>query len=254
MKILALDDEALALTVLINSIKQAMSCSDEDIVSYDAPSDALEYLKNNSVDVVFCDYSMPTMNGIDFAREVKSINPKTDIVFVTGYDAYAIDAVNAVSPQGYILKPVSKEKIETVIGNLHEELPHTGLYIQTFGMFNVFYNGSPVQFKVKKSLELLAYLVNSGGSCTRRELTAVLYEDKNEDNAVRYFKDAIRCLTDTLAEIGAQDMIIRGFNSYSVDRSKLNCDLYEYLDGNINLFRGEYMSQYSWAEYRVNSL
>ena len=248
MKILALDDEQLALSVLVNSIKEAMGSGEEDILSFDSAINALDYMKQNAVDVVFCDYSMPRMNGIEFAKEVKMINPTTDIVFVTGFDEYAIEAVNAVSPQGYILKPVSKEKVEAVIGNLRASLPHPGLYIQTFGMFNVFYNGSPVNFKVKKSLELLAYLINSGGTCTRRDLTAVLYEDKEEANAVRYFKSAVRCLIDTLAEVGADDIITRGFNSYSVDKSKIKCDLYEFLDGNVNLYRGEYMSQYSWAE------
>ena len=254
MKILALDDEQLALSVLVNSIKEAMGSGTEEILSFESAIDALDYMKQNSIDVVFCDYSMPRMNGIEFAKEVKMINPTTDIVFVTGFDEYAIEAVNTVSPQGYILKPVSKEKVEAVMGNLHASLPHPGLYIQTFGMFNVFYNGSPVSFKVKKSLELLAYLINSGGTCTRRDLTAVLYEDKDENNAVRYFKSAVKCLVDTLAEIAADDIIVRGFNSYSIDKSKVSCDLYEFLNGNVNLFRGEYMTQYSWAEFREYGL
>lgn len=251
MKILALDDEELALSVLVDSIKKAIGSEAEEILSFDSAADAIDYLQQNTVDVVFCDYNMPRMNGIEFAKKVKIINPKTDIVFVTGFDEYAIEAVNAVSPKGYILKPVSKEKVEAVTKNLHEKLFHTGLYIQTFGMFNVFYNGTPVNFKVKKSLELLAYLIDSGGTCTRRDLTSVLYEDKEEDNAVRYFKAAVRCLIDTLAEIGMDNIIIRGFNSYSVDKSKISCDLYEFLTGNVNLFRGEYMSQYTWAEYRM---
>lgn len=249
MTVIALDDEKPALSLLKKSIAAAIP--DADIATFTEPSAALGFIADNKTDAVFCDYNMPGMNGIDFAREVKRQSPVTDIVFVTGYDEYAPAAVNAVCPQGYITKPVSKKKIEDVLGNLHikSETAKCGLYIQTFGRFNVLYNGMPVDFKVKKSLELLAYLVSSGGGCTRRELTAVLYEDKEEQNAVRYFTDALKCLLSTLESIGCEDILVRKFNSYSVDRSRFSCDLYEYLDGNVNLFRGEYMSQYEWAEF-----
>lgn len=252
MRIVAVDDEELALAVLCKSIEAAIA--DAEITSFGLPGEALEYIENNNVDAVFCDYNMPKMNGIAFAKAIKAIKPQTDIVFVTGYEEYAIEAVNAVSPKGYIVKPVSKKKVETVLANLHETTQGSGLFVQTFGMFNVLYNGNPLKFQVKKSLELFAYLINSGGTCTRRELTAVLYEDKEEENAVRYFKDAVRSLVSALDEVGQKDVLIRGFNSYSVDRSKIQCDLYDFLAGNVNLFRGEYMSQYSWAEFEIPNI
>lgn len=251
MKVVALDDESIALAVLVKAIEGALP--DSEVTGFELPYPALEYVKSNDTDVVFCDYSMPGMNGIEFAQQVKEVSPKTDIVFVTGYDEYAVEAVNAVSPQGYIVKPVSKSKIQAVLKNLHTETVKKGIYVQTFGMFNVFYDGVPVEFKVKKARELLAYLIDSGGECSRRDLTAVLYEDRDEKNAVRYFANAIKCLTSTLKEIDAEDILIHRFNSYSVDRSRFTCDLYDYLDGNVNLFRGEYMSQYSWAEMRVGT-
>ena len=248
MKIVALDDENLALAVLEKSIAGAIP--DAQTTCFSSAEKALEYIRTcDGTDAVFCDYSMPGMNGIEFAKRVKQISPKTDIVFVTGYDEYAPAAINAVCPQGYIVKPVSKKKIADVLGNLHIQSEKSGMYIQTFGMFNVFYKGISVEFKVKKSMELLAYLVNSGGNCTRRELTAVLYEDKDEQNAVRYFKDAVKCLTETLEKIGSGGVFLHGFNSYSVDRNKIQCDLYEYRNGNVNLYSGEYMTQYEWAEF-----
>ena len=249
MRIVALDDEKLALTLLKKSIEGAIP--DGEITDFTQPLAALEFISENKTDAVFCDYQMPGMNGIDFAKRVKQQSPKTDIVFVTGYDEYAPAAINAVCPQGYITKPVSKKKIQEVLCNLHMETEGVkkGLYIQTFGRFNVWYNGAPVEFKVKKSLELLAYLIHSGGGCPRRELTAVLHEDKEERNAVRYLAEAVKCLSATLGEIGCGDILIRKFNSYGVDSTRFSCDLYEYLKGNINLYRGEYMTQYEWAEF-----
>lgn len=251
MKVLALDDERPALTVLKNAIQSAIP--DSEIVTFGQPDDALEYISSNPVDAVFCDYIMPSMNGIEFGKRVKTVLPNADIVFVTGYDEYAINAVNTLSPQGYIVKPVSKSKIEAVLGNLHINEVKSGLYARTFGAFDVFFNGNPVEFKIKKSKELFAYLIDRGGTCTRRELTAVLYEDKDESNAVRYLTGAVKCLSETLDLLGFPNVFIRHFNSYSVDERLLSSDLYDYRKGNLNLFNGEYMIQYSWAEYKQES-
>lgn len=248
MKVLALDDEKPALAVLEKAIKEALP--DAETVSFSLPSDALAYITENPVDVVFCDCNMPEINGIDFGKRVKKIFPKTDIVFVTGYDDYAINAVNSVAPQGYILKPISKSKILSVLDNLHTNISSNGLYVKTFGTFDVTYDGVPVEFKVKKAKELFAFLIDKGGSCTRRELTAVLYEDRDENNAVRYLTDAVKCLTETLKKYNAEKAFSRHFNSYSVDSRYFSCDLFEYMNGNLNLFNGEYMSKYSWAEYK----
>lgn len=248
MKVLAVDDEKPALAVLEKAISSAIP--DAEIITFNSSCDALDYIKENPVDVVFCDYVMPEYNGIEFGKRVKSHLPKADIVFVTGYDEYVVNAVNTLAPQGYILKPVSKSKIESVLGNLHTESIKSGLYVKTFGTFDIFYDGTAVDFKIKKAKELFAYLLDKGGSCTRRELTAGLYEDKEENNAVRYLTDCVKCLTDTLSSLGSGKAFVRRFNSYSVDSRYFTSDLAEYQNGNINLFNGEYMSQYSWAEYK----
>ncbi|MCR5487116.1 MAG: hypothetical protein K6F35_06245 [Lachnospiraceae bacterium] len=52
-------------------------------------------------------------------------------------------------------------------------------------------------------------------------------------------------------------MIIRKYGLLGIDASKIDCDYYAYRDGNpaaVNAFRGEYMSQYSWAEKTLGSL
>lgn len=253
MKILALDDEKIALAVLCSAIESAVPGA--EILSFRSPELALEALRQSAVDVVFCDYKMPGMTGIEFGRQLKRFRPRTDIVFVTGFSEYAADAVNELVPQGYIVKPVSPAKIETVLKNLHSAVGRPGLYAQTFGNFELFFNRKPVVFKVKKAKELLAYLIDrNGASVTRRDLLAVLYEDRDENNARRYLTDAVSCLTETLTELDAKSVFIRRFNSYAVDKSGLSCDLFDYMDGRIDLFRGEYMTQYAWGEFSLGEL
>lgn len=247
MNILALDDEKIALSVLVSAIRSAIP--DAEIIPFFQPQAALEYMKSSPVDVVFCDYKMPGLNGIEFGKLAKAIRPATDIVFVTGYGEYAVEAVNTLAPQGYIVKPVSRSKIEAVIGNLHQQTQQNGIYIHTFGAFEVFCKGAPLNFKVRKAKEMLAYLVDRGGAtCTRKELTAVLYDGRNEKNAVRYFTDCVKCLTDTLDSVGAGQLLVRRFNSYAVDKTWFQCDLFDYYAGSYNLYRGEYMTQYEWAK------
>ena len=52
-------------------------------------------------------------------------------------------------------------------------------------------------------------------------------------------------------EIGQTDVLIRGSGTVAVDRSKVDCDYFRMLDGDmsaVNAYRGEYMKQYSWAQ------
>lgn len=253
MKILALDDEKIALAVLCSAIEAAIPGA--EILPFRSPDAALEELRRSPVDAVFCDYKMPGMTGIEFGLQLKHFRSRTDIVFVTGYGEYAADAVNQLVPQGYIMKPVSPAKVEAILKNLHGRIGHQGLYAHAFGTFELFYNRTPVHFKVKKAKELLAYLVDrNGATVTRRDLLTVLYEDRDENNARRYLTDAVSCLTETLAEYGAEEVFIRHFNAYAVDKSRLACDLFDFYDGDLSLFRGEYMTQYDWGEYSLAEL
>jgi hypothetical protein len=58
-------------------------------------------------------------------------------------------------------------------------------------------------------------------------------------------------LKKTFSEIGAENILIRRRGAIGVDTSRMDCDYYRFLKGDlqaINAFTGEYMRQYSWAE------
>lgn len=61
----------------------------------------------------------------------------------------------------------------------------------------------------------------------------------------------------SLTSAGIGDIFIKRRNYYAIDTSKLVCDMYEYENGNpaaMNLFNGEYMTQYSWSELTLGNL
>ena len=105
IKTILIDDERMALEQLKYIVEQYEDI--ELIKSFSDPIEALQEFKDIKPDLVFLDISMPGLNGFMVAEEIKNISPKTEIVFVTGYDDYAIQAFE-LNAMDYILKPISK--------------------------------------------------------------------------------------------------------------------------------------------------
>ncbi len=246
MKILLVDDEKLQLTRLEESVKSVLPTA--DIVSYTNPVLALNENKKQKIDIAFLDIEMPGLNGIQLAKSLKSINPKINIVFVTAFNRFALDAMK-IHASGFVTKPVNEEKVFEEINGLRypvELTPTKKLQIKCFGNFEVFHNGQPLKFTYSKSKELFAYLVDREGSAINiNELNAVLWEEDHTS----YLRNLISDIQKTLAAIGASDVFIKRHNECYIDTTKVDCDAYEYKNNNpeaIRMYRGEYMYQYSW--------
>ncbi|MBR4375346.1 MAG: response regulator [Treponema sp.] len=257
MNLLCVDDEPLILEDLVSVCREIDSvCSVE---SFTKVSDAINFVKDgaNEIDVAILDIDMPEMNGLDLAKKLKEIRPRIEIIFLSGFSEFAVDAFK-VRASGYLLKPVSKESLEEELAVIakHENF---GVFVRTFGNFDLIVNGKNVNFKWSKSKELFAYLVDRrGASVSRKELAAVIFMDKEytRSNQV-YITRIVQNLEETLSEYGVEKIFVRGENSYSVDVTKFNCDVYDYLDGDESAkmkFNGEYLSQYSWAEGKAEML
>lgn len=126
--------------------------------------------------------------------------------------------------------------------------------VQTFGNFQVFVDDAPVKFSRKKSEELLAFLIDRrGAGVTNAEIASILFEDKEYNRSVKnQVQTIISQLVKTLREYGVEDILVRQWNSLAVSPKKVKCDYFDFLNGKENdmmRFSGEYMSNYSWAEY-----
>ena len=255
MQMIAVDDENAALSVLMDAIAEATTeqYSDVHIEGFRSTGEALLFAKEHAVDVAFLDIEMREMTGLELAKKLKGISPKINIVFVTGYSEYMKQAIS-LHASGYLTKPVRAEDVAEELDNLLHPIEVTEeITIRTFGNFEVLCNGKPVEFERSKAKELLAYLVSRGGATvTRKEIAAILFENQEDDIKTQdYISKIYRSLRMTLKSIHAEDILIKGRNLYGVDLSKVSCDAIDYLNGlpyAINLFQGEYMSQYSWAE------
>lgn len=251
MRIILVDDENLQLIRLENEAKKVLP-ENADILTYLNPLEALKDNKDKLVDIAFLDIEMPGMNGIQLAKELKKVNPLINIIFVTAYNNYALDAYK-IHASGYLSKPVSASKIKEEIDALRYPVELQGqkkLQIKCFGNFEAFHNGEPIRFSYKKSKELFAYLVDREGSAINiNELNAVLWEEDHPS----YLRNLIADIQQTLKAIDCQDVFIKRYNECFIDVDKVDCDAYEYKKGNpnaIRMYRGEYIIQYSWAIFK----
>lgn len=131
--------------------------------------------------------------------------------------------------------------------------------IRTFGYFDVFVGGKPIAFRNKKSKELFALLVDRrGGYISSEEAISFLWEDEpaNTITLARYRKVALR-LKNALEEYGVPDIIESVDGKRRIIPEKVQCDLYDYLTGKeefSQLFKGCYLTNYSWAETTLGGL
>jgi DNA-binding LytR/AlgR family response regulator len=101
IKCLTIDDEPLALKQISSYINKTPFL--ESVALCQSAFEAMDYLENNDVDLMFVDINMPDINGIDF---VKSLIKKPEIIFTTAYSEFAIEGFK-VDALDYILKPIS---------------------------------------------------------------------------------------------------------------------------------------------------
>ncbi len=248
MRILLVDDEELQLLRLTDAVKKALP-QESDILSYVNPVLAWEENKEKAVDIAFLDIDMPVMNGMMLAKKLQTVHPQVNVIFVTAYNEYALDAYK-LHASGYVTKPVNVEKIKAELDGLRypvELTPTKMLQVKCFGNFEVFAGGVPVKFARTKSKELFAYLVDREGAAVNvNELNAILWEEDKKS----YFRNLVADIQSSLKAVGAEDVFVKRRNECLVDPTKIDCDAYEYRKNNpdaIRMYRGEYMAQYSWA-------
>ena len=149
-----------------------------------------------------------------------------------------------------------------VMGNAVTEKMSCGghkITIRTFGYFDVFVDGRPIAFRNKKSKELFALLVDRrGGFVTSEEAISFLWEDEPASPVIysRYRKVALR-LKNLLEEYEIADVVEAVDGKRRIICERVSCDLYDYLSGNekySQLFKGSYLTNYSWCETTLGEL
>ncbi|WP_372167080.1 LytR/AlgR family response regulator transcription factor [Xanthomonas axonopodis] len=104
------EDEALLRQSLLTLLAEV--CPQLQIVGdCEDGASALETIAAQQPEVVFLDIRMPGLTGIEVARAMREVSPRSQVVFVTAYDQYAIDAFEHGAVD-YLLKPIGRERLQ----------------------------------------------------------------------------------------------------------------------------------------------
>ena len=257
MKAIIVDDEERALNLLSAILSDIEDVELEDM--FKSPYEALDYIKTHreGVDILFLDVEMPGMDGIFMAGELLRLPCPPKIVFVTGYEKYAYAAweVEAVD---YLLKPYRKSDVHHAVERC-KSFSRVGtanrIEAKCFPAFELYVDGNPVNFPNKKAKELLAYLIHNKGNWVEiGDIVYNIFDEQDEGQGKKYYNVVSYRLRRTLAEEGVSNLMEVDYGKCRVRSERFLCDYYRYLDGNEDLFGGDYMRQYSWAEPTVATM
>ena len=83
--------------------------------------EAINMIKNHNIDAVIMDLGLPSMNGIEATREIKSVNNKIKVIILTSHNSEeeVLDSIKA-GANAYCLKDISPETLSYVIKNVAE--------------------------------------------------------------------------------------------------------------------------------------
>ena len=259
MKIIAVDDERLALESLVATIRRA--APEAEVEGFRSGEEALSAARRSQPDIAFLDIEMRGMNGMALAETLAKECPKINLIFTTGYSTYTQQAF-AVHASGYILKPVTLEKVRTELECLRygvpapEQTSRPKLTVRAFGDFEAYVDGIPIHFAYARTKEALAFLIDRNGAmCTTRQIAAILWEDAAGSHT-SYLNNIRSDLLNTLGKYGCGDVLVLRRGAIAILPDKIRCDYYDFLNADDSLegqraraaYRGEYMAQYTWAE------
>jgi two-component system LytT family response regulator len=229
IRIAAVDDEMHVLERferMVVKIKELELCG-----LFESGEELLAYLKEHPLDAVFLDIEMPDVNGLKLCEQVLDINENIDIIFVTAFNQYAVEAFE-LQAIDYIMKPFTEERLHKTVRRLlktkRTDLVPSKPFIQCFGDFEVFLNGKAMEWKNSKAKEILAFLVHKEGIPVNWEKIAdAVWPEYNAQKSQTNFHANTYLLRRRLAEAGISRILENSRGNYKVVTDEFNCDLYQ---------------------------
>lgn len=235
MKAILIDDEQLALEILTSTINKLNKI--ETIGKFTDPEQALAALEKVQVDLIFLDIDMGQVHGVVFARELMEKFNYIDIVFVTAFPEFALEAFE-VSAVDYLLKPVRIDRLDAAITKIQKRMElyrlrneahvKQSLHIQSFGSFVVHdFKENIVKWRTKKVKELFAFLWHHLGTPVHKaKIIHALWENIEVEKAYTLLHTTVYQLRKTLKSIGMPQAITLVNDSYLLS-GEINSDLHE---------------------------
>ena len=117
--VIMVDDSKLILSESIAVVEDIMP--NATITGFIWPKEAIEYAKENRIALAFLDIELGTASGFDLCHTLLDINPRTNIVFLTAYADYSLDAWRTEA-SGFLIKPLTPEDVKEQIKRLRHPI------------------------------------------------------------------------------------------------------------------------------------
>lgn len=237
----------------------------ELVGEFTSPMAALNYAKGQRkqgelLKFALLDIEMPEMDGFDLMKELRKIYPDIVIIFLTGHEQYALEAMR-MKADHFLMKPYGHEDIRECVerARLLSMRSHKRIQARTFGRFDLFVDNRLVVFSNAKAKELLALCVDHrGGDVTMEEAIDKLWEDREYDSRVKQrYRTTVMQLRKTLRDNHIEGLFESRRGSCHIDARSLDCDYYDLLERReeaVRKFDDMYMTEYSWAEETLGTL
>ncbi|MFD0590695.1 response regulator [Paenibacillus sp. GCM10027627] len=287
MKVMIVDDERLALAhlerVLQSVMETELAPGGLDITAFQSAEEALDQLDRVKPEAVFLDIHMPEISGLQAANLIQEKYPDTEIVFVTAYDEYAVNAFE-LNAMDYLLKPYTAERVAKTVRRIGERRRHLAAVDKSdlsqdeqricgFGTIRFQRGGGSLdipKWRTAKAQELFAYLLHRRGEVvlksTIMEMLAPGLESKRAMTQLYTVIYQVRqCIRQSGMEItihnaGIQEGYILQLGNVKFDAEQWESDLLTWgrrypegaaeLERVLELYEGDYFQDcdYIWAE------
>lgn len=121
--VILVDDSKVILNASLPVLEDVLS--NATITGFIWPKEAIEYAKTNQIALAILDIELGTASGLDLCRTLLDINPHTNVVFLTAYPDYSLDAWNT-DACGFMVKPLTPENVRAQLKKLRYPLSTGG--------------------------------------------------------------------------------------------------------------------------------
>ena len=173
--------------------------------SFDNAIEPINFLKSNSVDLIFLDIEMEGFTGLQL---IKTLQHKPKIILTTAYDQYAIEAFD-LNVSDYLLKPISFERFIKAIDKIFDSYTETNIKTSNEAVYKRDYFFVKTEFRMQ-----------------RVDFKDILFiEGMNEYLRINTTKEKIMTLQNfkSLEEILPKNNFVRVHKSYMVAINKIDC-------------------------------
>ncbi|WP_248924181.1 response regulator [Paenibacillus hamazuiensis] len=277
MKVVLVDDEKLALVRLEKMLREFRDC--QVIGSFSEAEPAIDQIGRLRPHAVFLDIHMPDLNGLEAAERIHAVAPDTNIVYVTAYGNYAVEAFE-LEAADYLMKPLERDRLSLTIQRLRKRVAlesgppknQTLLYHCLGAMQIRKPDGEPefLKWRTTKAKELFAYLLHHRGKMINKNtLLELLWPELDESKGLANLHTSINRIRNAWKNTFGDDYISIRYSQYGyiLESKDLRIDAEEWeqelrrltpvsIENTaehqrlLDMYRGNFYEEdnYAWAE------